>query len=508
MRSVYDVKVRLAKGDFTGADRLVRQLPSKTVVIEWDDAKVPAASRPEFVKARDQAIDEWKQVLSGVTFKLGKPGAIKIGFTETLPANPDSVGPAGAVFFESTDPNEAKVEGVLALKRTATKISTSGTDVHNEVAYAIGRYFGLERTMRTGTIMDRKDVPNNVANRILPVNRRMAEQNLATVDLLRTSLTKKQRVEATQPQARLDITKAVLAPQIQGRPAEFSISLTNTGTGKLNWALIPDCGCFTISPPSSVEPGATTLVRVGIDTTEYSSDFRKQLFFYSNDPDRNYLVIPVEFPISPRYEIIDAAPQSTYVIGDDGLRTKFYFWVNPAMPMKVQRAELEGITGAAQIKPMTGKVIRADGRTLEMLEGFGYEIDALTGTSIAPGRNLVNLVLTTDDPGFSVLRHGIYVQRGIAVQPMSLFLGDIERKAASYPLQVARPGKPFKILGVTSSHPAFSAVVEPSRTGDDYIVRVKFSGAIDFGDIRAELTIATDSKDQPQIVVPIRGAVH
>gem|GEM_PF-6755254 len=143
--------------DFREAERLLAVLPNRTITISWDDTKVPADRKIEFAKARDKAIESWKELVPSLQISVVPKGRIRLSFEAELPPNADTTGPAGAVYFFSSDPDEARVEGILAQVRTAKKLQIDAKEVTNEVVYAIGVSLGLGEIAHIASPMNREE---------------------------------------------------------------------------------------------------------------------------------------------------------------------------------------------------------------------------------------------------------------------------------------------------------------------------------------------------------------
>ncbi|RYG42653.1 hypothetical protein EON79_18465, partial [bacterium] len=133
--------VRTASGaDPARAARLAALLPRRDPVLYWDDRNVPAVSRAAFINARDYALTQWGQYVTGFRPKIVMSAtAAKGGIVFTF--EPRLAKDAGATHFLGQDSNAPRLEAVLGLRRG--EFFTNEYDVHNEVLFAVGTYLGL-----------------------------------------------------------------------------------------------------------------------------------------------------------------------------------------------------------------------------------------------------------------------------------------------------------------------------------------------------------------------------
>ncbi len=494
-------------GSFADAARDAAALPTLDVTMTWDDRNVPPARREEFARARDAAVKAWQKEVPELKLTLGKEGRIQVAFENELPPNPDSPGPAGAVFMLSPSPNDPAVDAVISLTREATKHSVEAVDVQNEVAYAIGAYFGLERTENPGNIMWRREGSYFAGNRVAPEEARTVRATLASVAQLRQAIIKKSWLTPAQPSAFIQPAELTTEPVIQGTIAQMSFQVFNRGTAKLEIRVTPDCGCFRLDYPKTIEPGASGLVKVYVDTSEFPGNIQKSLYFYSNDTDIPMRRIPVSFRVEPLYRFINPSGNDIVVAGKDGASAEIVLALNPKQPMLVESVDFDGVPAKVSFEPWSGDL--ADPSINEpLMRREGYRIKIDLPADIIPGRSTGTIVVKTNSKDFPILRRTLYVQKGIAVLPLSVYFGELSRRPERAWVLLSRPERDFKVLKVESDNPSITAHVEPLKGNWEYKLVVEYDGKADFGNLSGMLQVHTNDPDQPVIAVPVTGVVR
>jgi len=72
--AVIAVEEAMQSGDFKTAESRLRLLPRKSISFIWDDSKVPAKFKAEFLKARDGAFALWHKQIPDIKFEPSPNG--------------------------------------------------------------------------------------------------------------------------------------------------------------------------------------------------------------------------------------------------------------------------------------------------------------------------------------------------------------------------------------------------------------------------------------------------
>lgn len=500
------VQEKLQAGQFEAAAKALEALPSRKIVVEWDDSKVPLTRRQEFAEARDQMLDAFRKEPLNLDIRIGKPGHIKFDFVETLPKGRGDSTLPGSVQFFSGSKSEPRVESVIALRRGLPEARTESDDVYNEVGFAMLALYGATPNP-LGSLSKKSDQPTRF-RAILRTDEMVLVRNaLRHVDALADAIAKKQRLIPARPSASMDVELLESKPVVQGAVVEFSYQVTNTGNALLIIQNKPDCGCLYVDPDVRIQPGKTSLVKAFVNTTEFVGDLRKNILVTTNDPERPRAAIRVHVYAKPLYRLI--LPKGPNLVGDSkGFVTDVYLAIDDSVKMKVLGASTNGVPSSVRFEPWSGDL--ADP---ELGEGVkrrsGYRLRVTVDKGIPSGRFPLTINVTTDHKVFTDLRQTLYVQSGIIALPNQVYLGEISRSPRRASFFVSQPGKPFGIKGATVNLKFAKVSFMPTGPSkDEYRVFVEFDGSQPEGELLGVVKLRTDSPTQPSIEVPIRGMVR
>lgn len=137
-----------------------------------------------------------------------------------------------------------------------------------------------------------------------------------------------------------------------------------------------------------------------------------------------------------------------------------------------------------------------------------YEVTCTLKDECPAGNWMSDLTLTTNATGIETLRIPVTVnvEAAIAVRPGAADLGSV---AVGTPksVEVTLSGKePFKVLEVKGSDAAVTVTpkTEGARLSHTLKVDLKAAAA---GALKKDITVKTDSKDQPEVIIPVSATV-
>lgn len=496
----------LEEGKFAEASKLASRLPSRTITVGWDDREVPAAQKTMYRRALERSIAVWRRQNEAYEFKIASKGDLQFTFAKSLPVSQESGLPAGAVHFVSDDPSEPRLETVIATTRMNPPVSVEAPSIEMECAFAIGSYLGLAAQPKLGTAMGRTDGLTQLRVIVAQFEIQIAERNVEIAEILRKAAKEKTRLTPARPELFVNPMTLDMGTNVQGKLVETSFQVENRGNVPMTFAVVPDCSCFILTYRADIQPGSTGLVRVVMDTTEFPGPINKALYVFSGDPEFPQRRINVTGMVEPLYRIVNEERTGTIQMAADGARGVFYVLTSEKNPITVESVAVSGVNGIADIEPWQG--IIADPELKEAARPRnGYRITVLMSPSQIRGRVMGTLKLKTDSQTFPNILHSFYVQRGIAANPTTLFLGDIAKEPMRAWVLLSKPGRPFKVLQITSSNPNLKGSAEALPAPGEYKLIVEYSGKGDLGPISGVITVKTDDKDQPVIEVPVQGNV-
>lgn len=492
------------KKDWKSARQVADKLPDETITYTWESEGLSEEQAQLFAQSRDEAFAAWKEAIANLKFVPVKSNPeILFTFEPTLPLNADTVGPAGAVYFPIYAPNEPTLEAVIAQRRTEKKLPVSGTEIFNEVLYSVAAHLGLARTPYGLVATFRSEGLTNARNRVTPVQRSIAEQNMLITKTLRESIAKKVVPDYEPSSIFFDQSEVSAKPVAQGEKIPLSIAISNRGKGTLRVAVVPECSCLSVAPIDPLEPEQTAVMRIQVNTEEWPGVHDKKLYVYSNDPDQPLRILKVHFEATPRYRFLRPAAGQIWQVPEDGILEGLFLAIDPEHPLELQKPVLYGRGGGVEMKPWEGVLADPELRE-EAKPRKGYQFRFLVSPDVGLGRVPFTLEIPTTDPSIPFVRYSFYVQKGIAVMPSAVYFGELGDKPMRATITVSRPGKAFNITKLESADPRVKAKFDPLENGD-FRITVLFNPDSPLTALNSTLKIVTDDPEQAEIVLPVSG---
>lgn len=495
----------LQAGKFAEATNQTKNLPSKQVVVEFRFQDVSKDSQDILLKAAQRAMNEWQKALPGSKIIAGKNPNLVLEVVSHF-SDLGSTDEKSLSLFPSIDPADPALEAVLALKRTSKKVEISADNMTTEVRYVIGRYFGLEQSPDPSSAMFRVEGLSRLYSPLDAVSIQVARTTLQQAEQLRSWAKSKTRVKAEFGEAFLPQHTVDLGTVTQGDPQAFQFEVRNRGKGPLKFAVRPDCSCFLINYESVVKGGEVGIVTVQMSTVDFQGAQDKGLYVYTDDAENPVTRVSIKTMIRPAYRLIPESNHSqTYLMKPEGLTINYLLFADNELPLEPRKASVSGVNGIASISQWEGEI-----EDPEWFKGKqfrkGYRISVLFSPSAAIGRNLVALIIQTDSKMFPVLGSNFFIQKGIAVNPKSIFYGDVTSELERATVYLDVPSESTEILKATSSDSRFKASYE--RVSElQYRVTVDFRKGTDNGTVYASINLSTNDPDSPEIIIPLQAYV-
>lgn len=494
------VQESLKSGDVDTARRMASILPKRRFTIAIRENDVSPALMPELRDTLNAAVQNWQRLVPRLEFvQQGRPDVV-VSFVESIPGR-DGGDPPGAEHFFSTDPADPRLEVVIARKRGKPERDATPDEIHNEMLYAIGAYFGMAWTPIKGSAMGRSDIPGLRKVNVQPFEARVAIQMLDSAEEHRKLAEAGKPVEPAKPKLFMDPMSYRGTPVRQGDAAQFSIQLSNLGNAPLQVSLIPDCTCLSLRPIPPIKPGDTLLVPVFVNTVDFTGDLAKRIEILSNDVEKPTRAFQFEMHVEPLWQFHN--PKGDVVVAAEQGSTAFdlYLLVAEGVKLSLTSLDILGVNGVVSAAPFKGNV---PGKG----QASGYKIGVKLDEALPAGRNIGNVVVRTSDERFPAIDYGFSVQKGIVALPESVYFGEIGRSERTATFRVSRPGQPFRITKIESDSPHLSATWVKATNNDDWVVTVVFDGKSLIGRFAAVLTLATDDARQPRLQVPVQARIR
>ncbi|MBI3721787.1 MAG: hypothetical protein HY248_04465 [Fimbriimonas ginsengisoli] len=240
-----------------------------------------------------------------------------------------------------------------------------------------------------------------------------------------------------------------------------------------------------------------------MDTSELSGQFHRRVILTSNDPNHPVLGASVRVNVRPAYRILSSQPK-VVIIGDQGADLEAYLVIEPGIKITPLSVRLDGLKGKVTYEPWSGNLADPDRKEpARPREGYLFRIH-VDPTDFGVSAQ-IGIAVATDNPKFPVLRRGFGIQRGIAVSPDELYLGEVGAKARPFSFLVSRPGHPFRLLSASSDTPYLKVGKLPTDSKDEFKLSVSYLGHALPGPIRASILLTTDEPTQRTVVLRVSG---
>lgn len=355
--------------------------------------------------------------------------------------------------------------------------------------------------------MSRRDTPYTIPNEIAQPNVVTMNLNMKAVAELKKAADAKKKVKPAIPEIFISPTRLESKSVLQGTPLEFTMQISNRGNAPLSVLVLPDCSCFRIQHAPKIAPGATTLVKILADTSEFPGPFKKELFIYSNDPEGDVRRIPVTTNVLPRFRFLRDKPGNVIITqGTEAVKFDLYLSLGNS-PLILSSVKVAGMPGLVAFEKWQGRL--PDQELGEpVMDRKGYKISVALGGSLPPGRVPITLNLETNDEVFPQISYTIFLQSGIAALPADVYLGQLNNTPAHTSTVLSRPQISFKITKITCDVPQIRATAEAVRGDWEYRLNIDYNGNAEPGVLSGTIKVHTDDPKQPIVEVRIRGIVR
>ncbi len=503
--TVNEIKQLLTEQKNARALSLSQALPRRQIRAKWDDSKVPAPLRKSFLLARDKAVGKWVTVLRNISVEWVKDKAnIVFSFTPKLGMLPNKKGVQGLALIGT----DLGYDAVISLQRGTPVSKTTDREVHNEVVYTLGSYFGLTSTKYFGSAMGRTDQRATVLLDISSRDSYLARETLNLSENLREAAEKNFKLAVGAARLSTD-TKAIdLGTVFEGDVVSTPIQVNNVGAGTLRWIAYGDCACVTSEGPNETIGQSSVLIRAVYDTTDQIGEVRHALIVLNNDPDKSELIIPIKVKVVPRVRLLLPGGDSRTVVLKPN-QTKFEAILVLAESWKgsVLASGLVGGRGTVSMQKWEGEVpdtFGESGKVGAMVKRRGYRATFdLTGDPV-PGRSSLGLYVITGDARRPRISLPLYVQSGLVAMPEAVYFGSTMSAAAEAQVYLTRPGFDLKVKSVKCEDKEVSVKVEYTTIRGEVRLRVRFLGDAKRV-LRTEIVVTTNDPQQKTVRIPVRA---
>jgi hypothetical protein len=285
----------------------------------------------------------------------------------------------------------------------------------------------------------------------------------------------------------------------QGEKIIHDFTVRNAGDAELViQRIVPSCGCTaTSSSADKIEPGASATIHVEVDTTGFSGDKLKTVRLFTNDPIDPSSMLTIRGVIQPDVNIEPAKLLFPDIVRGEATQAPYQdFTVRVRQGAKIK---IESISSVAPF--LTFKELDSTDSSRKVRVTLNREL--------APGEYRDRVVVNLHGGLASAINVPVIatVKGKLQLKPSSLSFGIIEGKDVLVKtVKLENLGSdPITLKNLKSDNPAMSAGFEVVKPGKVFNIRIKVDPTKITSDLRASLTIETDSKDEGGLALPVYG---
>jgi hypothetical protein len=301
----------------------------------------------------------------------------------------------------------------------------------------------------------------------------------------------------------------------KGEKLNWAFEVKNTGDSDLQIiAAKPGCGCTVADFDKVIKPGQTGKVTAHVDTTNFSGPIAKAITLETNDPNTPTSQLTIHAIVKPYVEAYPAGFVRFNMLQGDAETQTVTIYSEEEAPFEITKIEVPG----EWVKATYRKIEKAE----EMAPGVGrpgqaqYKIDITAGgpdAKLGPLADKIRIVTnSTHQPEYFVSLSGV-IRPSFRVDPPNVNFGEVApndpaaTRSVTFRSNDLKTPERFNVSKAESSIPGVSASLKPGATKGDYEVTLQIAKDAKPGDVDGTLTVYTNDKLNPKVVVPVKGTI-
>lgn len=497
----------LNRGEFDGAAAVASTLPGASLRVEIR----PSGLNPEAVQlysaAIRQGVGEWANAGLPVSIVFVEEDG-DLAFSFMPQPVEDAAGQLRSLaIIEAYSAEEPRIEAAISVTRAGRGQTTEPSDVAHDAAYAVGRALGLDELPRFGGVMSRSEGGAFGPVEVREQDVLLAMRGVNAAEEIRRLAAEKIRVVGARPKIKVGAQTLDFGRAVQGEAMSAELAISNTGQAPLEFAVLPDCGCFIIPAGSRAAAGSSESMTIGVRTMEFPGPVEHALYVYSNDPDAAVIRIPTAGLVAPLWRFLEPDGSGVVYLGPEPQTRDVILALSQPDLMDVLEVEAQGAEASVEAEPWEGNLPDPSGKEgLRWTSGYRLRV-TMQGAQVF-GRFPVSLTVRTTDERMPYIRHSFFAQRGIVARPRLLYLGQLAKQPFKAWAVIERPGRPFNVTSVRSTMPSITANWEPF--GEPGVIKINalYDGTAPTGRLDGSIIVGTDDPEQPEVVISISGIVQ
>ncbi|MEI6513933.1 MAG: DUF1573 domain-containing protein, partial [bacterium] len=298
----------------------------------------------------------------------------------------------------------------------------------------------------------------------------------------------------------------------QGDKIPFVFNIKNNGKISLIIDAKPTCRCTVADFDKTIAPGQTGKIESIFNSTDFRGDVLKHINVTTNDEKRTSVTLSIKCKILPSIVSVPDIDtvQIIYLPDSEAVTKTFTIFTRKDEAFEIVNVNCSSQLVKTNYQPWKGEIsdpiLKEEAKTHS-----GYQVNVTVPAEWPIGRSMVSVNITTNHSKNTNIPIRLSIEKGIIVEPASIFFGKVEANPVSpirrYVILKKRSGN-FKILGVETGNSAIEATVTPITDGSAYKVVISYKGGWQSGSTKQTVKIKTDDRLQPIIEVEVECIVQ
>lgn len=498
-----ELVLALAGSKFDEAARLLGTLtPRSPAPVFVNSFAIPTPLRADYKRAIGAAIHAWNtaapDLAKFVLTEKEEEAAIVIEFDRDVAEVRTRNLPSLVCLSVEAAPVQGKRRDIarLALNKPYEGLAHTPDCVTHVAGQALGSYLGLGPAENMESIMG-PDIHGGIPSVVAPTPADVeAAKAVAAIRRKFAELVeKKQTIHMPRPVIQIDKTNLDAGPVWRGEVAKFEVEIRNNGDAPLEISAKPNCGCAVAEYDRVILPGKSGKLTAEMRTSGFKGPIQKAVDVTTNDPATPHIMLSLTADIRTAINVVPTEAPLILLQDEGPTRYEMSVTIEGKDPVQIIRT----VCPNPNVKL---DLTKKDERHYDLVFTIAPEFPVGRASFIA------SLVTdSTREPQVAIVA---VTEKGILAMPPNVFLGLV---APATPLPVTqdvvltRKSGPFKVLKAESDDPALKTEIQEVRAGQEYRVKISYTGGWPSGLQRKMVKITTDDKHQPTIDVQVQANV-
>jgi len=301
----------------------------------------------------------------------------------------------------------------------------------------------------------------------------------------------------------------------KGEKLNWAFEVRNTGDSDLQiLAAKPGCGCTVADFDKVIKPGQTGKVTAHVDTTNFSGPIAKAITLETNDPNTPTSQLTIHAIVKPYVEAYPAGFVRFNMLQGDAETQSVTIYSEEDEPFEITKIEVPGEGVKADFHKITNQSDLAAGVGRPGQNQYKVDITAAgPDAKLGPLADKIRIVTNSKhQPEYYVSLSGV-VRPQFRIEPSNVNFGEVAPTDPAATRQVTfrsndlKTPERFNVSKVESSIPGINASVKPSANKGEFEVTLQVAKDAKPGDVNGTLTVYTNDKINPKVVVPVKGTI-